>query len=74
MSYRNVPNWPPAWTWLGGGENKHPKGEVGTLKAVICLLSNRLIDVSYSLNMMKRRISAVFYLMTVPSAIKPVSC
>jgi hypothetical protein len=31
MSYNGLPNWPPAWTWIGGAEDKHPKGEVGVL-------------------------------------------
>jgi hypothetical protein len=26
--------WPPAWWWRTGGENKHPRGEVGTLREV----------------------------------------
>src|SRR5262245_15624480 len=34
MSYKGIPNWPPVWTWTRGGENKYPKGEVGTLKSV----------------------------------------
>jgi hypothetical protein len=34
MSYKRLPNWPPAWFWIGGEENKHPKGEVGTLTEV----------------------------------------
>src|SRR5213593_1335425 len=29
MSRRGARNWPPVWTWIGGGENKRPKGEVG---------------------------------------------
>jgi hypothetical protein len=32
-SCRGVPSWPPKWTWLGGLENKHLQGEIGTLKA-----------------------------------------
>jgi hypothetical protein len=35
MSYRGLPNWPPAWIWIGGEENTHPKGEVGTLQDVM---------------------------------------
>jgi hypothetical protein len=31
MSCNGLPNWPPAWTWIGGAENKNPKGEVGVL-------------------------------------------
>jgi hypothetical protein len=31
MSCNGLPNWPPAWTWIGGAENKYPKGEVGVL-------------------------------------------
>jgi hypothetical protein len=38
MNYRGLNNWPPAWTWRGGGDNGHPKGEVGILRDV--LLSN----------------------------------
>src|SRR5438105_1307008 len=32
VSYRNQSSWPPAWIWIGGNENKHPRGEVGVLK------------------------------------------
>jgi hypothetical protein len=35
MSYRGLPNWPPTWTWVDGREDKHPKGEVGILRAVL---------------------------------------
>jgi len=35
MSYRGLRNWPPAWTWIGGKENTHPKGEVGILKELL---------------------------------------
>jgi hypothetical protein len=35
MSYRGLNNWPPAWTWRGGGDNTHPKGEVGILRDVL---------------------------------------
>jgi len=35
MSYRGVNNWPPTWTWRGGGENNRPKGEVGILREVL---------------------------------------
>jgi hypothetical protein len=38
MSHRGVPNWPPVWTWTGGLENTHAKGEVGILK--VATLSN----------------------------------
>jgi hypothetical protein len=34
MSYHGLPNWPPVWTWMGGTENKRPRGEIGILKAV----------------------------------------
>jgi len=33
MTYRRLPNWPPAWLCTDGYD-QHPKGEVGTLKAV----------------------------------------
>jgi hypothetical protein len=25
---------PPAWTWVGGSDNQHPRGEIGILKDV----------------------------------------
>src|SRR5262249_17031232 len=34
LHHRSVPSWPPVWTWVGGSENKHPRGEIGILKAV----------------------------------------
>jgi hypothetical protein len=34
MRYHGIPNWPPAWSWIDGLENKHPQGEVGILKAI----------------------------------------
>src|SRR5215813_304266 len=34
LSYRGIPSWPPAWTWIEGPENKKPKGEIGTLTEV----------------------------------------
>ena len=34
MSRRGIRNWPPVWTWIGGEENKRPKGEVGVLSDV----------------------------------------
>src|SRR5262252_949511 len=33
MTYRGLPNWSPVWSCTDG-RNQHPKGEVGTLKAV----------------------------------------
>jgi hypothetical protein len=35
MTYRGIHNWPPTWTWINGVENRHPRGEVGTLEAVL---------------------------------------
>ena len=35
MNYRGLRNWPVAWTWRGGGENSHPRGEVGILRDVL---------------------------------------
>jgi hypothetical protein len=32
VSYRNQSSWPPAWIWIAGNENKHPRGEVDVLK------------------------------------------
>ena len=34
MSYRGLPSWPPAWTWIDGVENKPRRGEIGTLRAI----------------------------------------
>jgi hypothetical protein len=38
MQYHHIPSWPPVWTWIGGAENKKPRGEVGILDEVV--LSN----------------------------------
>jgi hypothetical protein len=35
ISYRGIPTWPPAWTWIDGGEDKHPRGEVGILRTTL---------------------------------------
>ena len=37
MQYHSVRNWPPAWTWTGGPENRkpEPRGEIGILKEVV---------------------------------------
>jgi hypothetical protein len=32
MSYKGNRSWPPTWSWLGDGINRHPNGEVGVLK------------------------------------------
>jgi hypothetical protein len=46
MQYHGVRNWPPMWTWIGGAENKNPRGEVGILDEVV--LSNiRPLDRCY---------------------------
>lgn len=34
MSSRSIRNWPPVWTYTGGTENQHPRGEIGILKSV----------------------------------------
>lgn len=34
MRYRGIASWPPAWTWIGGGEKKRPQGEIGILRSV----------------------------------------
>src|SRR5262245_66256368 len=33
MTYRGLRNWPPVWSCTDG-HNQHPKGEIGTLKAI----------------------------------------
>ena len=35
MSRHCVHNWPPVWTWIDGGEDDHPNGEVGILKEIL---------------------------------------
>ena len=35
MSYNGVPNWPPAWIWIDGPEDKQPEGELGILRTVL---------------------------------------
>ena len=35
ISYRGIPSWPPAWTWIDGGEDKHPTGEIGILRTTL---------------------------------------
>ncbi len=33
MRYCGVPSWPPPiWVWMGGLEDKHPKGEIGVFR------------------------------------------
>ena len=34
FSYHGMHSWPPVWTWMGGGNNKRPPGEVGILRRV----------------------------------------
>jgi hypothetical protein len=33
LRYKGLCNWPPGWLWIDGVENKHPRGEIGILKA-----------------------------------------
>jgi hypothetical protein len=35
ISYRGISSWPPTWTWIDGGEDKHPTGEIGTLRTTL---------------------------------------
>ena len=35
LNHRGVRSWPPAWTWVAGLENKHPRGEIGILTDVV---------------------------------------
>jgi hypothetical protein len=35
MSYHGLPNWPPAWSWIDGPEDRHPTGEIGILRMVL---------------------------------------
>ena len=35
MSYKGRSSWPPAWTWIDGGQDKHPTGEVGILRTTL---------------------------------------
>ena len=34
FSYHGMHSWPPVWTWMGGGNDKRPRGEVGILRRV----------------------------------------
>ena len=34
MTYNGVGNWPPAWVWRGGDNNKQIRGEIGVLRDV----------------------------------------
>ena len=34
MSYHGVLNWPPAWVWIDGPEEKRLEGEIGILRSV----------------------------------------
>jgi hypothetical protein len=47
VSHSSVPSWPPAWTWVAGSDNQHPKGEIGILKAVAKSNIEPAVDVSY---------------------------
>ena len=69
MTYRGLRNWPPVWSCTEG-HNQHPRGEVGTLKAVFrsdmqppnrCFLLISHEDQS---------ISAVCFSMTLHSVVK----
>jgi len=35
MTYKGVRNWPPAWVWIDGPEEKRSKGEIGILRSVL---------------------------------------
>jgi len=35
MSYKGMPNWPPAWTWRSGPTIRRIRGEVGLLKDIV---------------------------------------
>jgi hypothetical protein len=34
MTYNGVRNWPPAWVWRGGDNNKKLRGEIGIIRDV----------------------------------------
>ena len=34
FSYHGMLTWPPFWRWIGGGNDKRPRGEVGILRRV----------------------------------------
>jgi hypothetical protein len=34
LSFAGRHSWPPAWTWIGGDQDKYLTGEVGVLKEV----------------------------------------
>ena len=41
MSYKGVLNWPPAWVWLDGPEDKQPEGELEILRTALLSKHNR---------------------------------
>jgi hypothetical protein len=60
MRYRGIASWPPVWTWIGGGEKKRPRGEIGILRSVARPVFNLLTDVSYTSITKDHRMSAAF--------------
>jgi hypothetical protein len=64
VSNGTVSSWPPAWRWVGGSDNQHPRGEIGILKAVAKSNINPLIDVSCISITKAHHISAAFRVIT----------
>ena len=68
MSYKGIPNWPPAWTWIDGLENKRPRGKSGFSKRYHCPKFYLPTDSTCILIMRDRRTLAAPCLTTQPSA------
>ena len=58
--YHGMHTWPPVWTWIDGGDNKRPRGEVGILKRVEKSHVLPVIDASFILITKTRHTSAAF--------------
>jgi hypothetical protein len=41
LYYHGLHNWPPAWTWIDGPEDKQPIGEIGILRMVLLSKTRR---------------------------------
>ena len=68
FSYHGMHSWPPVWTWMGGGDDKRPRGEVGILRRVEKSNVLSAID-AFSISTTKNHhTSAAFYAAITSSA------
>jgi hypothetical protein len=35
LNYRGISSWLPAWSWIDGGDDKHPTGKIGILRTTL---------------------------------------